>query len=193
MIEFEIAYKITEGNEGGYVLEDGDTGGETYCGISRVNNPTWIGWQIVDAKKPLKKGQIINDSVLHGLVKSFYKKNYWLPLSPDKLGSQDLANQAYDQAVNGGVSSAKKMLKAIGIIVMILFISTVGFGQTKQPISNGITPIEYYSLKRERDSLLLVTKTQAFRIERIRFYVSIANKKPSQRKFLLGWVNRALK
>jgi hypothetical protein len=193
-IDFEVAYNITAKNEGGYVIEDGDTGGETYSGISRVNHPKWAGWQIVDANKPLTKGQFIKDPVLKGMVKEFYRKNFWLPLSPDKLPSQDLANQAYDQAVNGGVSTAKRMLKAIGIFVTMIMLSTVVLSQSVKPVKNiCISEVQYKKLVRERDSLFIVTKSQGFRLERIKFYADIANRKPSQRKFFLGWVNRAIK
>lgn len=180
MNDFEIAYKITAANEGGYCLEDGDTGGETYCGISRTNNPKWSGWAIVDKQKPLRKNQIINDATLIGLVKNYYKKMYWDTINGSQLPSQDIANQAYDQAVNGGVGSAKKLLKTIGITICMLLLC---FTSISQPCPK---------IQRERDSLLLVTKSQAFRIERVRFYAKICNKKPSQRKFLLGWVNRAI-
>jgi hypothetical protein len=181
MNSFDIAYKITSGNEGGYVLEDGDTGGETYCGVSRVNNPHWGGWSIVDKHKPLKKGQIIKDAVLDKLVKDFYKEKYWNPIKGDTLPSQEIANGAYDQAVNGGVSTAKTMLKAIGVVICLVVMC---FASYAQPIPK---------LQKERDSLLIVTKEQALKLWRVKNYATICNRKPSQRKFLLGWINRAIK
>ena len=114
-------------------------------------------------------------------VDMFYKKMYWDPIKGDTLPSQDVANQAYDEAVNGGVGSAKKMLKAIGITVCMLIFS---ISLMAQPCPK---------LQRERDSLLLVTKSQGIRLERIKARVNLCNRKPSQRKFLLGWINRAIK
>lgn len=35
--------------EGGYVNDPDDQGGETYCGIARKHHPGWPGWQTVDA------------------------------------------------------------------------------------------------------------------------------------------------
>ena len=46
-------------HEGGYSSGNekqtkGDKGKETYCGISRVYNPNWDGWKIIDRHKPIK-------------------------------------------------------------------------------------------------------------------------------------------
>ena len=43
MANFEEAYKRTCKFEGGWVNKDGDSGKETYKGISRVANPNWSG------------------------------------------------------------------------------------------------------------------------------------------------------
>lgn len=113
-VDFEISYKKTNINEGGWVHEDGDTGLETYCGISRKWFPDWAGWPIVDAHKPLEKGQHIKDENLIKLKKEFYKKEFWDKLFPKgECDSQELADQAYDFAVNVGVPEAKKLLKKV--------------------------------------------------------------------------------
>ena len=48
-------------------------------------------------------------------------------------------------------------------------------------------------IKHENDSL----KTQLFlanyKVEKVRFYLKICLRKPSQDKFLKGWINRAIK
>jgi len=64
-------------NEGGYSNVEGDTGGETYRGISRNNFPNWKGWAIVDRFKPLKDEQIISDDQLDILIHIFYNENFW--------------------------------------------------------------------------------------------------------------------
>jgi len=110
MADFKTAFKITSGNEGGYCNVDGDSGGETYCGIARNSNPNWKGWAIVDQHKPLHFRQILSISELESLVESFYKENYWNKVNGDSIPIQDLANQVYDMAVNSGVSQAKKLL-----------------------------------------------------------------------------------
>ena len=110
MADFKIAFGITNKNEGGYVNDPADYGGETYCGISRHNFPKWLGWLIVDEHKPLRREQIINDEGLEVLVEEFYKSNFWNPINGDNIPNQDLANQVYDMAVNSGVHQALKLL-----------------------------------------------------------------------------------
>ena len=64
MIKKEAIISKTLETEGGYVNDPSDSGGETYCGIARNSNPKWEGWKIVDAHKPLKWNQKIQDSIL---------------------------------------------------------------------------------------------------------------------------------
>ena len=51
MAVFEIAFKRTEKFEGANVWSriDGDSGKETWSGISRAANPRWEGWKLLDA------------------------------------------------------------------------------------------------------------------------------------------------
>jgi lysozyme family protein len=76
--KFDIAYSRTSISEGGYVNNPKDSGGETYCGISRVHHPKWAGWALIDAWKLLTGG---------------------LDMLRDELGNQAIANEIYDTAV----------------------------------------------------------------------------------------------
>lgn len=42
------------------------------------------------------------------------------------------------------------------------------------------------------DSLTWVIKAKDYRLNRVRFYVKLINKKPNQAKFLKGWIKRAI-
>lgn len=95
---------FTLSQEGGYSNNRYDSGGETYRGISRVKNPTWSGWQIVDRFKPLKRNQVIEE--LEGSVKEFYYTNYFLAPSFNSLNSKKVALSLFDFHVNGGLSLA---------------------------------------------------------------------------------------
>lgn len=110
MADFLTAYKITAKNEGGYVDDLNDAGGETYCGITRKNFPHWTGWTEVDQHKPIKSGTIIPEIDL--LVEDFYRNNFWNPVNGNTITDQDLANQVYDMAVNAGVGEALKLMNA---------------------------------------------------------------------------------
>ena len=51
MANFDAAYQKTAAHEGGYVNDPDDAGAETYKGISRRFNPSWIGWAKIDEMK----------------------------------------------------------------------------------------------------------------------------------------------
>lgn len=111
MANFEEAYKRTCKFEGGWVNKDGDSGKETYKGISRVANPNWSGWVIVDSykKKSNFPKNLDSDKKLQELVKDCYKNNYWNPICGDKIKNQKVANEIYDTAVNMGVAMSIKL------------------------------------------------------------------------------------
>lgn len=120
MANFTIALKKVLKNEGGYVNNPNDTGGETYKGISRKNHPTWTGWISIDQiKKAHPKGFktiLEHTPELQDKVKDFYKRRFWDELCLDTCGNQELANQAFDMAVNAGVKAGVKILqKVLGI------------------------------------------------------------------------------
>jgi len=109
MANFEQAYGITAKNEGGYVNDPDDNGGETYCGISRKFHPQWSGWPIVDQHKPLKNGSKIDSVDVSVREKQFYKAEFWDKIHGDDINNQSLAEQMYDFAVNAGIKAAIKM------------------------------------------------------------------------------------
>lgn len=110
MANFEEAFLKTEKHEGKNVWTKtaGDTGGETWSGISRVNNPKWEGWKLIDAVANKKQNQVIASPQLETLKRQLYKSNYWDVVWGDKLDNQKVANDLYDTAVNmGGATSIK--------------------------------------------------------------------------------------
>lgn len=119
MANFNDAIKIILNNEGGYVNNPNDRGGETYMGISRKAHPKSKIWQIVDkVTAKYKTTKTINkylkqDETLTKLVKDIYKKDYWNPFNLDKENNQKLANHIFDNAVNMGVSKTKDMLNRV--------------------------------------------------------------------------------
>lgn len=120
MANFTIALKKVLKNEGGYANNPNDAGGETYKGISRKNHPTWAGWISIDQiKKAHPKGFktiLEHTPELQDKVKDFYKRRFWDELCLDTCGNQELANQAFDMAINAGVKAGVKILqKVLGI------------------------------------------------------------------------------
>lgn len=97
--------------EGGYVNDPDDTGGETYLGISRKNNKSWSGWNIIDSIKKQYGTKNITSRLktnksLTNNAKDLYKKKYWDVMELDDIPNQNIAHQLFDTAVNCGVSTA---------------------------------------------------------------------------------------
>lgn len=90
---FDEAFDFTIGQEGGYINDPSDSGGETNFGISKRSYPD------VDIKNLTKEG-----------AKEIYKKDYWSNWY-DLLNSKDVAIRVFDMAVNSGKSAAEKTLQ----------------------------------------------------------------------------------
>ena len=95
----EIIKKVLE-NEGGYVDDPDDPGGETNFGISKRSYPD------LDIKNLTKEKAI-----------AIYEEDYWIP-SKAQIFSQDLRYHYFDMVVNAGQKSAVKVLqRACGAVV----------------------------------------------------------------------------
>lgn len=94
-MNFDQAFKLLIGHEGGYVNDPQDPGGETKFGISKRSYPA-----LDIANLTLEQ------------AKEIYLRDYWAPASaaPDVI-KFDL----FDMAVNSGVETAVRMLqRAVG-------------------------------------------------------------------------------
>lgn len=119
MANFDIAYKRTVNSEGGYGNHPNDKGGETYMGISRRAHPNSKIWEIID--KVDKKGktnrqitaELKKNTWLTHYVKDIYKKDYWNVFELDKVKSQRVANEIFDDAVNRGIGAAAYLCSLI--------------------------------------------------------------------------------
>lgn len=109
MADFEIAYKRTARNEGGYqndVDDNGNwTGGKKGIGDLVGTN---FGITAPELGAYLHRKATVQDmkSLLPATAKLIFRKNYWNPVWGDKINSQDIANDFYDSAVNTGVGTA---------------------------------------------------------------------------------------
>jgi lysozyme family protein len=95
-MNFDMAFDRLLGNEGGYVNNPSDPGGETRWGIAKRSYPT------VDIANLSKDA-----------AKAIYLRDFWNPLTgvPDVLKFQ-----VFDFAVNSGMQTAvRKLQAAIGV------------------------------------------------------------------------------
>lgn len=125
MASFIIAHKGTQSNEGGYASAQyaasiGDSGGETYRGMSRNNTGSNPVWNYIDAWKQTNgapaHNQYINDARINSLVDQFYKTDIWNVLKLDQVNSQGVANVLFDIGTNSGPGTAAlSVQRVIGI------------------------------------------------------------------------------
>ena len=118
MASLELAMPYLLVDEGYYSNISGDSGKETYCGISRANHPEWPGWEVLDSLNLPPHNAAACDNIIENdgrampLVVAFYEKTYW---NFDGIQSQDVATKVFDTAVHeegtGKAGSAIKVLQ----------------------------------------------------------------------------------
>jgi lysozyme family protein len=112
----------TLANEGLWVKNPADPGGETYRGITRKFVPKWRGWTMVDSAKIGQQpkfgtkayrgwvrglnSSLSANSALTALVVSFYHDGVWSEIRGDEIVSQYLAFKLFDLATNMGTGTA---------------------------------------------------------------------------------------
>lgn len=185
MSKFKLAFAITIAHERGYVNDALDAGGETYNGISRRFHGDWDGWPIVDELKTIPSHEQAAykklAETLEPIVEAFYKAMFWDNMSLDHLTDQAIANELFDTGVNQGfVAAAKYFQDAINLTNHyegLINLSVDGDIGTK-------TLAAFKKHKRKANILKTMNILQGM------LYITLARRKPSQKKFFNGWLNR---
>jgi len=105
-------------------------------------------------------------------AKEIYKRDYWDKVKADDILSDTISYELFDTAVNMGVRTASKLAQMVCDAYPDGFIG-----------KNTLTLIN------EMDEELFIAK---FKIAKIARYAYLVKKRPSNRKFLFGWINRVL-
>lgn len=165
MAEFLPAFERMILNEGGYKLHtvSGDRGGMTYAGIARNMWPKWAGWAVIDA----------GDEPEAGLVKGFYRTNFWVPLRLEDIQNQAIATTLFDFGVNAGIGTAAKLAQVV--------VGTTPDGR--------FGPVTLAAINMTDPDVFLAR----YSLAKLARYRDIVMRNRSQGKFLLGWINRLLK
>jgi len=168
MADFKQALERTLKHEGTYSNHPLDKGGRTIFGISSKYHSQdflkikklWYDGKKEEAKK--KVGEV-------------YKYNYWDPFDLDELGTQYLAEQIFDIAVNMGVCGCQRLInKACSLI--------------DPNIEPFLTPAKIIEAVKKSDSAVL---NNALIKARKSKYDDIVSRNPSQFVFHKGWIIRA--
>lgn len=185
MSDFKRAYKKTMGNEGGWVNNPHDRGGETYKGISRNNWPKWGGWRLIDTiKAGLLAQPTFNTSEYYNWVKHlnsllaasasiqqavsvFYQANFWGSLG--EITDQRVAEEVFDKRVNCGDVALRWLQRAAGVGADGVI------GAKSLAAINAIDP---------------PTLLSDFNVQAKRYYEGIIERDPSQATFRKSWFSR---
>lgn len=167
MADFTPAFEKMIKHEGGFILTDvsNDLGGQTYAGISRKYHPNWEGWQFIDRNDT-------DNPQLTQKVRDFYKSNFWNSCKADKIKNQKIAESIFDFSVNAGSKTSAKLAQLV-----------------VDATPDGIIGPKTLERINDADEELFISK---FALAKVARYAEICKRNPTQKKFLLGWINRTL-
>ncbi len=106
-------------------------------------------------------------------AKEIYKADYWDKIQGDAINDQAIAEAIFDTAVNMGPRTTARLVQlALDI----------------EPVDGIIGNQTVASLQQVNNGSFIAQ----FTLAKIARYVAICQRNSSQRRFLLGWINRAL-
>jgi lysozyme family protein len=121
MAEFALAYAtVVARDEGGYVNDPQDRGGETYLGIARRFHPDWPGWSLIDRITARAPGTFQADAAeaaeLERLATAFYRERFWARYGLGQLRDQALANKVFSFLINSERGAGFALQRAINAV-----------------------------------------------------------------------------
>ena len=161
MDRFEKIFDYLLKVEGGYSNDKHDKGGKTKYGITEE-----------DARDFGYKGDM--QDLTKDFAKNIYLKKYYLGNKLDKVVNDKMALSVCDFIVNGGAWGAKKAQAALNELGFDLRVDGI-LGKKSLAALNEVDENKF--LEKYHD------------LQR-RYYRVLAANKPSQKKFLTGWLNR---
>lgn len=168
MANVASALEKTLANEGGYVNNPADKGGETIWGITK-ETAVANGYKRAMKDMPL------------AYAKSIYKKEYWDTLRLDEVNNQVIAEIAFDIGVNAGVGTAAKMLQE-----MVNFMTTDNIKVDGKIGTETLGRINGIKTKNDNEeAVLLLSMLQG------EHYLECMRKREANETFSLGWLRRA--
>jgi lysozyme family protein len=187
MADFDTSFNKTMKDEGGYSNNLSDRGLETYCGISRRFYPAWPGWTRIDAIKysPDFHDIIKQDAALKGMVRDFYRKEFWNAIRGDGLKSQSIADELFDEAVNMGTFRAVLFLqRALNALNRHedLYPDLIEDGKLGGRTLNALD----YIIERGESELLY----KMLNVQQGAFYLDLMKNDHTQKTFCRGWFSR---
>lgn len=107
---------------------------------------------------------------------AIYERDWWVKYGYEKINSQLVADKVFDLSVNVGAKWAHRICQRALL------------AEGHKVVEDGMLgPVSFRAINRA-DSLALLA---AIRSEAAGYYRMIAARRPTQRKYLRGWLNRA--
>lgn len=172
---FSESFRALLGNEGGYVNDPSDAGGETNWGIT-----------IAVARSFGYKGSMRDLPVETAMV--IYKKLFWDKMSLDDIAMIDygLAHELFDTGVNVGPARAVKWLQRS--------LNVMNRQERLYPDvgADGIVGIKTLAALRayQRSGRDMRALSACVNCLQGCHYISLAERRKSQERFLYGWIKR---
>jgi len=151
--------------------------GLTFMGVYQKAYPNWEGWKYIceyinNIKQFSDVSRFCYDSItIRGLVKIFYKEEFWDKLQLEKIKNQQVADEIFVFAVNIGIKNAVKEVQKILQITPDGIVGSITVDKLNSIDANWFN--EYFD-----------------KVE-IAYYDSLVERNPSFKQFLTGWYNRA--
>jgi lysozyme family protein len=185
-MSFDAALRRVLGAEGEYSNDPADTGGETFCGISRRHWPNWPGWKSVDAQKPMRP--TLRMPGMHEAVGRFYVDNFWTPLGCHLMTDEWVAYEVFEAAVNvGTVRSGQFLQESLNLL------NRNGKSWPELVLDGRIGPTTLATLAKAQLEtrggervVILMNRLQA------EHYIALARRSATQEVFLRGWLDRTV-
>lgn len=185
MADFKQAFDLAMVHEGYYSNDLLDYGGETYRGISRIYNPLWDGWTMLDQIREDYRNSTATCYALDTLVQKLYKTKYWDKFQGDAITSQKITNRLFNAGININPRKVRKFLqKALNCLnrneelFPNLEIDGVVGSKTIFALNTGLL---------EQDWTYVL---QIIKILQANHYVTRVLERPKQKRFTRGWLNR---
>lgn len=177
MADFDKAVTYVLGNEGGFVDNENDSGGVTNFGISlrflrAVSRDNLARYGV---HEPVTHEAIRDMSLAQ--AKEIYKGEFWEHARFSEIQSQRVASYIFDMAVNHGTAQAIKLVqRAIWSL----------YGVRNCIKDDGVLgPKTLDEINWRGNSMLPVIMAV-----RAGYYMLLAEKRPKDKVFLEGWLNR---
>lgn len=182
MADLKTSLAQVLGHEGGWVDDPADSGGETYRGVSRKWHPSWPGWAVIDAAKPLRRGQIVPGADAH--IERFYREEFWNRIGGDLIRSQVIADELMDTAINASPILAVEHLQ--------LTLTVLGHGPAGHDIAidGDFGPRTLAALTRAIEAGEQAYVVKGLNVLQGEHYVRLAQRRVKDRRFIRGWFAR---